>query len=74
MIKWLPKSISKIVLQFKASINGFRLPKFFEQCGDLTNLIIIAKTAKGKIIGGFTPINFNPSKHARKLKYNSDYE
>ena len=46
---------------FKASSNGFRWPKYLEQCGNLTNTIIIAKTKKGKIIGGFTPLSFNPS-------------
>jgi hypothetical protein len=50
-----------MVLKFKASSNGFRLPRYFEQCGYLTNTIIIAKTTKGKIIGGFTPLSFNPS-------------
>ncbi len=55
------KPVSKMVLKFKASSNGFRLPRYFEQCGYLTNTIIIAKTKKGKIIGGFTPLSFNPS-------------
>ena len=61
LLGWFDKPISKIVHQFTASSNGFRLPKYFEQCGDLTNTIIIAKTTKGKIIGGFTPLSFNPT-------------
>ncbi len=59
--KWLNRSVKNIVLVFKASSNGFRLPKYFEQCGHLTNTIIIVKTTKGNIIGGFTPLSFNPS-------------
>ena len=35
------------------------MSKYYQQCGDLTNTIIIAKTLKGKIIGGFTPLSFN---------------
>ena len=35
------------------------MSKYYQQCGDLTNTIIIAKTTKGKIIGGFTPLSFN---------------
>ena len=61
LVKWLIKPVSKIVFMFKASSNGFRLPKYFQQCGDLINTIIIVKTKKGKIIGGFTPLSFNPS-------------
>ena len=61
-MKWLIeiKPVSKIIFKFKASSNGFRLTKYFEQCGDLTNTIIIAKTKKGKIIGGYTPLSFYP--------------
>ncbi len=61
-MKWLIfiKPVSKIVFKFKASSNGFRLHKYIEQCGDLTNTIIIAKKKKGQIIGGFTPLSFNP--------------
>ena len=33
----------------------------YKECGDLTNTIIIARTAKGKIVGGFTPLSFNPT-------------
>ena len=66
-MKWLIfiKPVSKIVFKFKASSNGFRLPKYFQQCGDLTNTIIIVKTKKGKIIGGFTPLSFNPTANQR---------
>ena len=35
--------------------------KYFGKCGDLTNTVIIAKTTKGKIIGGYTTLIFNPS-------------
>ena len=61
LVKWLIRPIQRIDFKFKASSNGFRLPKYFQQCGDLTNTIIIARTTKGKIIGGFTPLSFNPS-------------
>ncbi len=55
------RPISKIVFHFKAGSNEFKLSKYFEKYGNLTNIIIIAKTTKGKIIGGFTPLIFNPS-------------
>ncbi len=58
-MSWIKKA-SKIQLVFKASSNGFKLPNYFKKCGELTNTIIIAKTKKGKIIGGFTPLKFNP--------------
>ena len=35
--------------------------KFNEICGDLKNTVIMAKTTKGKIVGGYSPLNFNPS-------------
>jgi hypothetical protein len=62
LVKWLIKPIKKIDFKFKASSNGFRLPKYYQECGDLTNTIIILKTTMGKIVGGFTPLSFNPSK------------
>ena len=61
LVKWLIKPVSKIVFMFKASSNDFKMNKYFEQCGNLTNTIIIAKTKKGNIIGGFTPLSFDPS-------------
>jgi hypothetical protein len=60
-MSWIKSTPTKIELVFKASSNGFRLHKYYEKCGDLVNTIIIAKTTKGKIIGGFTPLSFNPS-------------
>ncbi len=59
-MSWI-KNSSKIELLFKASSNSFKIDKYFKQCGDLTNTIIITKTTKGKIIGGFTPLSFNPT-------------
>ena len=61
IVKWLNRPISIIVHKFKASVNAFRLPKYFEECGNLENTIIIVKTTKGKIIGGFTPLRFFPA-------------
>jgi hypothetical protein len=67
LVKWLIKPIKRIDFKFKASKNGFRLSNYFERCGDLTNTIIIAKTTKGKIIGGFNPLSFNPSEELTKF-------
>ena len=58
---WFDKPISNIVHKFKASSNDFKIKKYFEQCGDLTDTIIIARTIKGKIIGGYSHLSFNPS-------------
>ena len=66
LVKWLIKPIERIDFKFKASSNSFKIYKYFEQCGDLNNTIIIAQTKKGKIIGGFTPLSFNPSEELLK--------
>ena len=55
------RPVKRIEFKFKASSNGFKMNKYFQQWGHLTNTIIIAKTKKGKLIGGFTPLSFNPS-------------
>lgn len=59
-MSWI-NNVSKIELVFKARNNGFKMNRYFEQCGDSTNTIIIVKTTKGNIMGGFTPLSFNPS-------------
>ncbi len=46
------------------------MKNYYKDCGDLTNTIIIAKTTKGKIIGGFTPLSFNPSGNKWTYEYN----
>lgn len=48
------------MLKFKASEYEFKLNKYYQQCEDLLNTIILIKTTKNKIIGGFTPLSFNP--------------
>ena len=35
------------------------MDKYYEICGKLNNTIMIVKTTKGKIIGGFTPLCFD---------------
>ena len=39
---------------------GFKMSSFYEKCGNLNNILILAKTTKRKIVGGFTPLTFNP--------------
>lgn len=54
------KKIQGAELIFKASDHKFDLKKYYEICGHLTNTMIICKTNKDKIIGGYTPLAFNP--------------
>ena len=61
LVKWLIRPIERIDFKFKASANDFKLDKYFKECGNLKNTIIIAQTTKGKIIGGYTTLNFNPT-------------
>jgi hypothetical protein len=68
-MKLFNRPISKILFQFKASSNGFKLDKYYEKCGNLPNTIIIAHTTKGKIIGGFTPLRFSPSVNLASNSY-----
>ena len=35
------------------------MSEFYHNCEKLNNTIIIAKTTKGKILGGYTPLSFN---------------
>ena len=58
-MSWI-ENAKKIELVFKASSNAFKTQKYIQQCEYLTNTIIIAKTTKGKIIGGYTPLSFKP--------------
>jgi hypothetical protein len=45
---------------FKASDHKFDLKTYYEMCGNATDTMIICKTNKDKIIGGYSPLTFNP--------------
>jgi hypothetical protein len=48
----------KFNLLYKASINGFSSDKFFKNCSNLNNLLVVCLTNHGKLIGGFTTLKF----------------
>lgn len=67
--KWFPRPIKSIQHVFSASWYGFKMNKFYQICGSFQNLIIIARTDKGNVVGGYTPLSFN---HPGK-KWKSEY-
>jgi hypothetical protein len=56
------RKIKKIDIIFKASSHNFSLAKYYETCGNVQNTIILARTNKDKIFGGFTPFSFYSEK------------
>jgi len=52
------KPIYKIQFRFKASHYDFNMSEFYRDCGKYNHTIIIAKTTKGKILGGYTPLSY----------------
>jgi hypothetical protein len=66
----LPKIVSSAKLLFKASEHEFSVKKFYEICENVSETVIVCKTNKDKIIGGYTPLKFNSP--PTKGKYISD--
>jgi hypothetical protein len=55
-----PKHAKRI---FKASDHEFNIYKYFELCGQEVNNMVLCKTHKNKVIGGFTPLSFRFNKN-----------
>ena len=55
----LPSLVSSVKLLFKASEHEFSMNKFYEICGNVGETVMVCKTNKDKIIGGYTPLKFN---------------
>lgn len=45
-----------MTLLYKASLNNFKLNKFYEICGQVPNTLILCESNRGKIVGGYTPL------------------
>ena len=66
LIKWIEdkinKKINKFDLIFKMSKNGSKGSDFHNYCDNQGSTLIIVKTSENKIIGGFTPLNWEKGK------------
>lgn len=45
-------------LVFKASIDGFAANVFHQKCDQYKNLIVVIKSGKGEVFGGYTNLGF----------------
>ena len=63
IIKWIEekinKKINKFELIFRMSENGTKSQDFHKYCDNKGPTLILVKTTKNKIFGGFTPLNWN---------------
>ena len=48
---------------FQASRDSFKTAQFHAKCNNIPNTLTIVETSSGKIIGGFTPCEWNNSKN-----------
>ncbi len=66
IINWIKektnKNISKTELIFKMSENGFKSDDFHKACDNKGPTLILIKTTKNRIFGGFTPLNLSKDK------------
>lgn len=50
--------IKEINILYKALESKFSANTFHEACDGKSNTLVLAKTSKNKIIGGFTPVSW----------------
>ena len=66
LIKWIEdkinKKVNKFDLIFKMSKNGSKGSDFHNYCDNQGSTLILVKTSENKIIGGFTPLNWEKGK------------
>jgi len=43
-------------LLYKASNNNFSMEKYYSTCGNEKDILILCKTKKNRILGGFSPL------------------
>ena len=55
---WIPFHFSKIVLLYKASIDGFSAKDFHSKVDGYENTLTIITSENGRRFGGFTPLKF----------------
>ena len=62
LIKWIKEKTKKYIINFKLifkmSINGSNSEDFYKYCKDQGTTLVLIKTTKNKIFGGFTPLNW----------------
>ena len=77
IINWIKESINKtninFELIFKMSVNGSDSEKFHKYCDNKGPTLLLIKTTKNKIFGGFTPYNWNSKKGEIRDKNNQTF-
>ena len=77
IFEWIKDKIKKTSIEFelvfKMSINGNSAYDFHEHCDDVGPTLILIKTSKDKIFGGFTPLNWKEESE-KGIKYDESNE
>ena len=77
IFEWIQDKIKKSSIEFelifKMSINGNSAYDFHEHCDDVGPTLILIKTTKDKIFGGFTPLNWK-EENEKGIKYDDSNE
>ena len=77
ILEWIKDKIKKTSIEFelifKMSINGNSAYDFHEHCDDVGPTLILIKTTKDKIFGGFTPLNWK-EENEKGVKYDESNE
>lgn len=77
IFEWIKDKIKKTSIEFelifKMSINGNSAYDFHEHCDDVGPTLILIKTNKDKIFGGFTPLNWK-EENEKGVKYDESNE
>ena len=77
IFEWIKDKIKKTSFEFelifKMSINGNSAYDFHDHCDDVGPTLILIKTNKDKIFGGFTPLNWK-EENEKGVKYDESNE
>ena len=77
IISWIKSKTNKNSIQFellfKMSINGNSAYDFHKYCDNMGPTLILIKTTKDKIFGGFTPLNWK-EENEKGVKYDENNE
>jgi len=77
IIRWIKSKTNKnsihFELLFKMSINGNSAHDFHKYCDNMGPTLILIKTTKDKIFGGFTPLNWK-EENQKGVKYDENNE
>ena len=77
IINWIKNKVQKSVINFelifKMSIQGYTSYDFHKYCDDAGPTLILIKTTKDKIFGGFTPLNWK-EENEKGIKFDKNDE